>query len=71
MDIVVSQDSLGHASTQHFRAVKEAARVLKTGGIFVLTDLMRSDTADDAKLAEVRCTSPDVYSIQTSFWTYW
>ena len=69
MDIVVSQDSLGHASTEHFRAVKEAARVLKPGGIFVITDLMRSDTADESKLTEVRRLSLDVYSVQTSFWT--
>ena len=53
MDVVVSQDSYVHASTEHHRAVKEAARVLKPGGVFVFSDLMRSDYADEAKLAEV------------------
>ena len=54
IEIVVSQDSFTHASTEHCKAIKEAARVLQTGGIFVFTDLMRSVGADEAKLAEVQ-----------------
>lgn len=53
MDVVVSQDSFSHASTEHYRVIEEAARVLKPGGIMAFTDIMQSDTADPVKLKEV------------------
>lgn len=58
MDAVISQDSFSHASTEHHRAIQEAARVLKPGGLFVFTDLMQTDSADTTKLAEVRPSTP-------------
>eukprot|EP00752_Nemacystus_decipiens_P001274 g1270.t1 len=53
MDVVISQDSFCHCSTEHHRAVAEAARVLRPGGLFVFTDLMQTDAADTTKLEEV------------------
>lgn len=57
-DSVVSTRNMTDAMNL-LRCVKEAARVLKPGGLFVFTDMMQSDTADKAKLAEVR---PRVFS---------
>lgn len=53
MDAIMSQDSFMHVSTEHHRAIEEAARVLKPGGVMAFTDLMQTDTADPAKLAKV------------------
>ncbi|CAM9795112.1 unnamed protein product [Scytosiphon promiscuus] len=53
MDAVLSQDAFSHASTEHHRAIEEAARVLKPGGLMAFTDLMQTGDADPAKLAEV------------------
>lgn len=53
MDVVISQDSFLHAGTEQYRAVKEAARVLKPGGVMVFSDLMQPETADPKSLAEV------------------
>lgn len=53
IDAVVSQDSLLHAGTEQYRALKEASRVLKPGALMAFTDLMQSETADPKKLHEV------------------
>lgn len=58
MDAVLSQDAFSHASTEHHRAIEEAARVLKPGGLMAFTDLMQTGNADPAKLAEVRMIRP-------------
>lgn len=58
VDAVVSQDAFGHASTEHHRAIKEAARVLKPGGVMAFSDFMQSDDADPTKLGEVCLRRP-------------
>lgn len=58
MDAVLSQDAFSHASTEHHRAIEEAARVLKPGGVMAFTDLMQTGNADPAKLAEVHMNRP-------------
>lgn len=56
MDAVVSQDAIAHAGQEHHRVIKEAARVLKPGGLMAFSDLTQSDDADPAKLVEVCAT---------------
>ncbi|CAN0377295.1 unnamed protein product, partial [Hapterophycus canaliculatus] len=43
MDAIMSQDSFMHVSTEHHRAIEEAARVLKPGGVMAFADLMQTD----------------------------
>lgn len=56
MDVVISQDSLLHAGSELHRALKEAARILKPGGIMSFTDFMQSGIGDQHELAEVTVT---------------
>lgn len=53
MDLVVSQDSFLHAGARREDAIKEAARILKPGGLFVFTDIMQTDGCDPVDLQEV------------------
>lgn len=53
MDLVVSQDSYLHAGKDRELVVKEAARILKPGGLFVFTDIMQTDGVDPNDLTEV------------------
>ena len=50
-DLVTSQDALMHCGNERYRAIKEAARILKPGGFMSFTDPMQSNTADP----QVRC----------------
>jgi cyclopropane fatty-acyl-phospholipid synthase-like methyltransferase len=52
-DMVISQDAFLHAGSERYKAIKEAARVLKPGGILVFTDIMQSDHADPLQLQAV------------------
>lgn len=49
-DCVVSQDSFLHAGSARQDVMKEAARVLKSGGLMVFTDIMQADGVDTGKL---------------------
>lgn len=49
-DCVVSQDSFLHAGSARRDVMKEAARVLKPGGLMVFTDIMQTDGVDTRKL---------------------
>ena len=53
MDLVMSQDSQLHAGKDREEAVKEAARILKQGGLFVFTDIMQTDGVNPEDLKEV------------------
>ena len=52
-DCVVSQDSFLHAGSARRDVMKEAARVLKSGGLMVFTDIMQTDGVDTRKLGGV------------------
>jgi sarcosine/dimethylglycine N-methyltransferase len=52
-DLVFSMDSFLHAGSLREKAVEEAARVLKPGGIFSFTDIMKADTATDDQVKPV------------------
>jgi cyclopropane fatty-acyl-phospholipid synthase-like methyltransferase len=51
-DLVTSQDCLMHCGNERYRAIKEAARILKPGGFMSFTDPMQSDTADPQVLRD-------------------
>lgn len=59
-DVVLSQESFVHAGPERNRALGEAVRIVKPGGLLVLTDLMQSEEADPKDLHAVgrrrRCT---------------
>jgi len=52
-DCVISEDSILHAGKGRPDVVKEAARVLRKGGLFVFSDLMQQDGVDSSQLAAV------------------
>lgn len=52
-DCVVSEDSILHAGKGRSNVVKEAARVLRKGGLFVFSDIMQRDGVDGSQLAAV------------------
>lgn len=53
MDIVMSQEAFTHACSGLDKAIAEAARVLKPGGLLVFSDILQSDDADAHRMAEV------------------
>ncbi|CAM9268819.1 unnamed protein product [Chrysoparadoxa australica] len=52
-DIVTSQDTFLHAGSERHKAMAEAARVLRPGGLLIFTDIMQSNTADTSQLGPV------------------
>lgn len=52
-DVVLSQDALLHAGSERHRALGEAARILKPGGLMVFSDIMQAEEADPKDLKEV------------------
>lgn len=59
-DVVLSQDALLHAGPERHRALGEAARILRPGGLMVFTDIMQSEEADPKDLQEVKQKLPTV-----------
>lgn len=52
-DCVVSEDSILHAGAARADVVREAARVLRKGGLFVFSDIMQRDCIKTSELAAV------------------
>ena len=54
-DAIVSEDSFCHAAgtREREKAIAECARLLKPGGVLVFTDIMQSETCNQAELAAV------------------
>lgn len=57
-DVVLSQDALLHAGSERHRALGEAARILKPGGLMVFSDIMQAEEADPKDLKEVMMVYP-------------
>lgn len=54
VDVVFSQDSLLHAGLDRYSVLPEVDRLLKPGGLFVMTDIMQSEEATCEQVKQVR-----------------